>query len=341
MNLPIEIILNICENIYIIDDLINLYKSNKFFKKVIDTHKNQILKKLFNQKSFSNSYYNLFYSYVNNRYEGIKEEPFKHLKQLILWEPSSYSSDSLFNFNFAKNQLFVYITTKHKIFRDDNLDIFRDCLQLICIPSYYIIDSSKLLYKFFNTRGLVNVRNRDTVIVSLKKKLFYLDIKFNNDDFYFINNYDVNYDFNYQLTIFDYLLDIYPDILIYHILNFQKIITSKKFNRLLHSIVLNLFLEWLFENECAFIEKFFSKLYIYFPQFMQKTVYKLIYNEFDTNHDIFTERFVDHFFELHRIYLPISKISKLYNLLNLKEYKEFRINSSLDWKRHLKRLEIY
>lgn len=325
-NFPVEIILNICENIYILDDIICLYKTCNFFKQIIEKYKIQILSKLFMSETFSNSYYNLFFSFVNNKYELLKPVPYLNLKQLLGWnlEYIKYNrgSNNQTNINseILNTQMFlVKIFTEEeklqKSFVDGSLGLFKNFMHIMFMPTKYIYNSTVLSNKYLNTKGLVS-KNRGGIMIKLQKELHYLR---------FINKetpiYVIYPEFRNDDIVFDNLIKIYPDVIANHILNLEKFLNKKMFKKILHNFLINLFLEWLFDNECDFIENIYYKIYLAIPQMLQKIIYRIIYADFDIKHSIDSEEFVDVFYEIHRIFLPTSKIIGLYNRLRLWEYE--------------------
>lgn len=335
-DLPTEILLNIFEQVYIIDDLLSLYKSCILFKKIIDKHRCKILVKLFNSTSFSNSYYNLFFSFVNCRYEYIKDIPYKRLNQLLKWKSRD---DGITQISTKiQNEVSMYFIDLEKYsmcFADDCLHIFKNFMYLLYMPSEYIFNSVYLLNKFFNISGLCNsYKNGHITLIKIQKELNYYNVMNRRKPIYKFKIDDTE-DTEDDSTIFQALIKIYPDVIIDHILNFQKLLKPKQYKKLLHNFVINLFLEWLFEAECEFIETIYYKLYNHFPVFMQRTIYRVIYNEFDVLHHITSDEFVEQFYSIHRIFLPSSKISRLYNRLNLEDYRRIQEHNQRDWKRNL------
>lgn len=299
-NLPIEIILKIVENSYIFDDLINQYKTCRIFNLVIKLYKKSLLKQLFKSKTFSNSYYNLFFSFINNKYEYIKEIPYLNLKQLLNW---NIKCNCIVDRNcncYVLINYFMEIGKIQSVYLNGKLEIYKDFIHLLFLPSDYIYNTKILLNNYFNIRGLVS-QTRNCITIDMYRNSLY-------------NSNDSN----------DHLLKIlsiqYPEIIINHFVNFGKIVGVKKFKKILHNFVANLFIEWLFNNECDFIEKIYYKLYSIWGNQVQKIIYRIIYNEFNTHINVFTDDFVEHFYEIHRIFLPSDKIGRLYNLLELNKY---------------------
>lgn len=327
-NLPIELLLNICENAYILDDLLSLNSSCKLFNSIIKNYKIQILSKLFLQETFSNSYYNLFFSFINNKYELSKETPYSNFKQLLNWHPEYIKIDNK-DIKWSTIQFFINTEKLHNSFIDGNLGLFKNFVHLLFIPSQYIYNSKFLSSKYFNLRGLMNPKTKCNIMIKLCKELNYLNVAM-KDRIYTIEET--------QDSVFKNLLDVYPDIIVNHIINFQKFLHPKHFKQILHNFIINLFLEWLFDNECEFIESIYYKLYLHFPHFIQKTLYRILYNEFEILYDVWTDEFVDQFYIVNRIFLPINKILKLYNTIQLDEYKQFCLNKKIDWKYNLQKL---
>lgn len=343
LNLPTEILLNIFEHVYIIDDLLSLYKSCTLFNKIINKHRYKILDKLFCSTSFSNSYYNLFFSFVNDKYEYIKDVPYRRLNQLLKWESNKEVSSEIEKevLSVIRNEVSMYFIDLEKYtvcFTDDTLYIFKNFMYLLYMPSEYIFNSIYLLNKFFNISGLCNsYKNGHLTLIKIQKELNYYNVTNKTNPIYkYENKYNSeNSNDDDNTTIFEALIKVYPDIIISHILNFQKLVKPKQYNKLLHNFVINLFLEWLFEGECGFIETIYYKLYNHFPFFMQRTVYRVIYNEFDVLYHVSSDEFVEKFYSIHRIFLSSSKISRLYNRLNLESYRRIQENNQKDWKRNL------
>lgn len=326
---PVEIILNICECVYIIDDLICLYKTCKFMKNIIDIYKIQILLKLFKSETFSNSYYNLFYSFINNRYELTKDEPYLNLKTLLEWNPE-YILDKRDNryseYTNTKICLVNFFLEKEKLQKshvDGSFDIFKNFMYLMFMPTKYIY-TSELLCKHLNIRGLAS-KYKGQIMIQLQKDLYYLHS--NNKE---TPLYTIYPDFRNDDMIFENLIKIYPDILVNHIINFRTFVSRKIFKRIIHNFLINLFLEWLFDNECEFIETIYYKIYLHIPDLVQKIIYRIIYADFEIKYEIGSDEFVEEFYEIHRIFLPRSKIIGLYNRLKLWEYdniKNEKVNS--------------
>ena len=331
-DLPTEMLLNIYENVYIIDDLISLYKTCKICKITIDEYRNLILEKLFLYKSFSNSYYNLFISFINYKYEYLKQEPFNNLKGLLNWRHQNnwYKMESI--------ELLNYFIELEKFniccFIDDCFDIFKHFMYLLYIPSDYIYNSRYLLNTFYNIRSVCSSYKKTTTrIIKIQKELnYYYSVK-KNKEIYTLKNMG-------NISIFEMLISIYPDLLIFHLLNFEKFVSPKKYKKMLHNFVINLFIEWLFENECKFIETIYYKLYTHFPQFIQRTIYRVLYNEFTVLYHITSDEFIEEFYSIHRIFLSFSKISRLYNNLDLESYRITQEDNKKDWKYNLKDLNI-
>lgn len=339
-DLPVEIFLNILEYSFSIDDILNLYKSCKFFNNVINKYKIPILLILFENQSFSNSYYNLFFSFINHNYifEMSKQIPYLYLKQLLNWHKTKTNENDC-----IKHLLIQFLTNDDnlQILVDENsLGLFKNFLHLLYLPSEYIYNSSTLLKKYFCITSLNTLNKNYSIILKIQKQLTYLitqnqRTRDQTQDQTQDQTPSINTNYCLLHQIYKTCKEIYPDIIIKHILGFKSFLNEKKFYKILHNFILNLFIEWLFENECYFIENLYYELFLLFPNFMQKCVYKIIYAEFDIYFDINSDEFVDEFYSIHRIFMPNNKINSLYNRLQLDEYKQLIINSKQDWQFNL------
>lgn len=332
-NLPTEILIYIFMDINDIIDLLNIYKSCKLFMDIIEENRLIILSKLFKKNVFTDHYYNLFYSFVNKKYEFAKREPYTNLKQLLdwNWEYKSFN-DNFHNvsnivardIDITRRLLIRYFIEDEKyiiLYVEDSLEVFKHFLYLLYLPSDYIYKSKFLLNKYFKIHGL-SLNNDSMETINLQSELQrYIGINSSNH----IHQYGI---------IISYLYKIYPDLLINHIVNFEKFVKKKKFKKILHNFIINLFLEWLFDKECIFIEKIYEELLIRYPEFIKKALYRIIYAEFREHHFVWTDDFINEFYDIHRIFLPSSKIFRLYKNLRLVEYRQNLMNK-VNWQEYL------